>query len=82
MDVVLHLNNESELAVLEPLFQHMNLRYEKKAKPKERSEADRIALLARLNYWSSQIKGSSFGDAVEYQKEVRKDRPLPFRDEN
>ena len=82
MDVVLHLNNESELAALEPLFQHMNLKYEKKAKFKVLTEADQVALLARLNYWSSQIKGSSFGDAVEYQKEVRKDRPLPFRDEN
>lgn len=82
MDVLLHLNNEMDLAVLEPLFQHMNLRYEKKIKTKEKTEADRIALLARLNYWSSQIKGTSFGDAVEYQKEVRKDKPLPFRDEN
>ncbi len=80
MDVLVHLNNENDLAFLEQLFQNMNLKYEKKVKSTERSEADALALLARLNYWSSQIKVSSFGDAVEYQNEVREDRTLPFRD--
>lgn len=61
----------------------MQFQYIIKEKPSKRKKVDnsvREDVFAELNYLASQIKTNSYGDGVAYERDVRKDRPLRFRD--
>lgn len=47
---------------------------------KTRLQSDGQAMAAALKLISDSGKVSSFGDALEWQREVREDRPLPGRE--
>lgn len=85
MEVVVYLKDDSDLAILESLLNRLKLRFEKRnngtfQKP-QKEETEYQKNLKELQSLAAQIEGSSFGDPVEWQREMRKDRPLPFRDE-
>ena len=83
MELVVYLQDESDLAVIESLLNRLKLRFEKRngqtASPK--TDVEREKNLLELRYLAAQIKESTFGDPLEWQAETRKDRSLPFRDE-
>lgn len=41
---------------------------------------DREKKLLELRYLAAQIKQSSYGNPIEWQREIRQDRVLPFRE--
>lgn len=90
MELIIYLPDEKDLAILEPLLRRMDLRFEKKngqskaakqtATPeaKAKLEATRALLLKMLE---EGVDASCFGDPVEWQRQSRQDRPLPFREQ-
>jgi hypothetical protein len=85
MELVVYLKNDSDLAILESLLNRLKLRFEKRnngsfQEPKK-DETEYEKNLKELQNLAAQIEESSFGDPVEWQREMRKDRPLPFRNE-
>ncbi len=88
MELVIYLQDERDLAILEPLLRRLKLRFEKKKGPsnqthqtgtseaKEKLETARALLLKMLEEGTD---ASYFGDPVEWEREVRQDRLLPFR---
>ncbi|MFN4257118.1 MAG: hypothetical protein ACK4Q5_19120 [Saprospiraceae bacterium] len=88
MELVIYLKNESDLAVLEPLLRRLKLRFEKKngQQPAATSqpllpsklEAARARLLQM--HEDGTVDASYFGEPVEWQRSIREDKPLPFRD--
>jgi len=82
MELLVHLEKDSDLIQVEQLLAKLQVRYEKqdtKLSEKEYNTSDIEAIKKELRFLASKIKVSSFGDPVKFQRAVRKDRPLPFR---
>jgi hypothetical protein len=72
--------NDADLAVLEPLLHRLHITYIRKEEETQTvSLENKTALLAELKELASKITISSFGNPIEWQKETRMDRTLPFR---
>ncbi len=76
--VVLEIPNLHDFNLLLPLLQRLGIRITKTevdtSKPSE-SEMEKALRIIRQG-----CDMGTFGDALQYQMEVRKDRLLPFRD--
>ena len=84
MQLVLEIDRGRDLDVLIPLLERLQIRFitqndmadarpnTSKLTTAERKDALRIV--------AAGCDTSNFGDAVAYQKSIRSDRPLPFRD--
>lgn len=82
MELVVYLQDETDLAILESLLRRLKLRFEKR---KDNSSSlsvdnDREKKLLELRHLAAQIQESSYGDPIEWQREIRKDHVLPFRE--
>jgi hypothetical protein len=84
------LENQADLVVLSALFHRLNIPFERQsddslppAASKIEHSAEEKMLIAKAELNEIRKKGvdvSAFGDPVVWQRETRKDRPLPFRD--
>jgi len=75
--ITLEINNAEIENLICQLANKLNIKYTKKEVLKEND----TTLLDKMNELAGKIdEESSFGDASEYQREVRKDRKLPYRD--
>jgi hypothetical protein len=85
MELVVYLQDESDLAILESLLRRLKLRFEMRKGQipvlEPSADSEREKNLLELRRLAALIKHSSFGDPVEWQREVRKDRILPFRED-
>jgi hypothetical protein len=82
MELVVYLKDDSDLAIIENLLNRLKLRFEKRNNghiQAPKNDNDFQKNLKELRHLAAQIDQSSFGDPVEWQREERKDRPLPFR---
>lgn len=82
MELLVHLEKDSDLIQVEQLLVKLQVRYEKqdtKLSEKEYNTSDIEAIKKELRFLASKIKVSSFGDPVKFQRAVRKDKPLAFR---
>ncbi len=77
--VTLHIKQEADLEILLPLLDRLGITVQENNlfSKKKLSEEEYQKVLQTIQ---KGVEVSSFGDALEYQKEVRKDRKLPFRD--
>jgi hypothetical protein len=75
MELVIKSNDEESIQKIIDLARKLNLPVEKKATKVEGS-AKEEARQRFLNFETTEE--SSFGDAVEWQKQQREDRDLPF----
>ena len=83
MELVVYLQDESDLSILESLLRRLKLRFEKRKdtiSSLDVVDIDREKNLLELRQLAAQIKESSFGDPIEWQREIRQDRVLPFRE--
>ena len=84
IDLTVNIENDEDLALFKLLLDRLKISYHHgshyepatvKAKDYEKFTIELNALAGKKG------EVSSFGDAAEYQREVRKDRKMPFRDE-
>ncbi len=91
MELVVYIDNEQDLVILEPLLKRLKLRFEHKGdSEKAVSDTSQKAIealekldtakktLARMRQTGVDI--SPYGDPIEWQKTVRKDKALPYED--
>ena len=83
MELVVYIQDENDLVMIESLLQRLKLRFEKRKEQKPAIEPhnDYEKNLLELQQLAAQIKESSFGDPIEWQRHTRQDRILPFRDD-
>jgi hypothetical protein len=94
MELVVYLKNDSDLEVLAPLLTRMKLRFDARNGQKKQSKKAEIVLPkltplqkleeARAKLLQLHIDGvdaSYFGDPLEWQRETRRDKQLPFRED-
>ena len=82
MELLVHLEKDSDLIQVEQLLVKLQVRYEKqdtKLSEKEYNTSDIEAIKKELRFLASKIKVSSFGDPLKFQRSIRKDKPLAFR---
>jgi len=82
MELLVHLEKDSDLIQVEQLLAKLQVRYEKqdtKLSEKEYNTSDIEAIKKELRFLASKIKVSSFGDPLKFQRRIRKDKPLAFR---
>ncbi len=85
MELIVYLQNEEDLAVLEPLLKRLQLRFERKSVEsnpslslaEQKLEAARVQLREMLQVG---VDVSTYGDPIEWQRETRADNTLPLRD--
>ncbi|MFN0035213.1 MAG: hypothetical protein ACKVUS_09105 [Saprospiraceae bacterium] len=75
--LVLEIPRQSVLDTLLPLLKQLGIRFTKIESPATKQKTD-LAEAIRIVQMGCEM--SSFGDALQYQIETRKDRDLPFRD--
>ena len=90
VELVIYLKNEKDFAVLEPLLKRMKIRFERKNGPKKAISNAKQPSTAQQNLESARAKllqmlkegvdVSSYGDPIQWQREVQQDNRLPFRD--
>lgn len=74
--LMLEIQNQGDLDALLPLLRRLHIKFSKlETRDKQ---ADEIAEAIRIVRQGCDM--SNFGDALEYQKEIRKERPMPFHD--
>ncbi len=73
--------NDTDLSIIEPLLNRLKIAYATKEGQKKQLVESNTSFLKELNQLAEKITISSFGDPVEWQKEVRQDRQLAFREE-
>ena len=76
--IIFDINNAATEEFVKQFALRMNIPFHEKKvddKPKQESES----LLETLRSMSIPASQSSFGDASEWQREIRKDRKLPYR---
>jgi hypothetical protein len=79
--VELKITNPKDWAIIQPLLKRLKISFTQKETPSVNGQKGaRDEVLETLLHLAEQIDVSSYGDPVEYQREVRKDRPQPFRD--
>ena len=71
--IVLDIPNDNDLQTLIPLFQRLGISFASEKKIDIKAKA--------LEIVKAGCDMSNFGDALAYQREVRQDRVLPFRNE-
>jgi hypothetical protein len=71
--LVLDIPNEGDIQTLIPLFQRLGIRFF--------SESEKTIEMSAIEIIKAGCDMSNFGDAAEYQRDVREDRTLPFRNE-
>jgi hypothetical protein len=76
MELIIKSNNESSIAKIIALARKLNVTVEQKEVPDQRKINKEELKKSILNFKAS--GPSSFGDAAEWQREMRKDRDLPF----
>jgi hypothetical protein len=74
--IVLDIPNESDLEALLPLLRRLRITVAKM----DHIEKEKPDIEAALEIVGAGCDMSSFGDALAWQKESRKDRQLPYRD--
>ena len=82
MELLVHLEKDSDLIQVEQLLVKLQVRYEKqdtKLSEKEYNTSDIEAIKKELRFLASKIKVSSFCDPLKFQRRIRKDKPLAFR---
>ena len=82
MELVVYLQDEGDLLIVESLLRRLKLRFEKRPNevtPIGVSDNNREKNLLELRFLAAQIKESSFGNPIEWQREMREDRVLPYR---
>lgn len=75
MELILKTNNENSIAKIIALAKKLNVTVEQRTIVENKKEREEI-IKRILNYKSTEP--SSFGDAVEWQRDERNDRGLPF----
>lgn len=90
MELVVYIKNEQELVALERLLTKMKLRFEHKKSKMEEAESPKQSLSAEQKLEAARIRllqmrkagvdVSSYGDPIQWQRDIRKDSTLPFRD--
>ncbi|MFP5039626.1 hypothetical protein [Parasediminibacterium sp. JCM 36343] len=83
--LIVDIENKEDLDVLIPLMNERKIHWRSSKIRTGTSYTPPSALdydkfMQELNALGGKDNCSSFGDAAEYQREVRKDRKLPFRD--
>jgi hypothetical protein len=77
--------NDADLSIIEPLLNRLRIAYARKEEQtvslKNGNSKILVARKKLLAMVEDGLNTSSFGDPVEYQKEVRKDKILAFREE-
>ncbi len=74
--LVLEIPNQNDLEVLLPLLRRLRIRF---SNPKASSlKEDELEEAIRIIQQGCDM--STFGDALDYQIETRRERSLPFRD--
>ncbi len=76
MQIVLDIPNESDLDALLPLLKRLHI----SVSTLNGGEKPKLELEEALKVVRAGCDMKSFGDALTWQKEVRRDRELPFRD--
>ncbi|MEI6409492.1 MAG: hypothetical protein WCR52_08920 [Bacteroidota bacterium] len=74
--LILEIPGQKTLDALLPLLKYLKIRFTKIESPTD-NESE---LAEAIKIVSMGCDMSTFGDALEYQIETRKDRNLPFRD--
>jgi hypothetical protein len=84
MQLVLDIQRNSDLDLLLPLLNRLQIRFATQndavGGTVTRSKLTVAERAAALRVITEGCDVSNFGDAVAYQKEIRTDRSLPFRD--
>ena len=75
MELVLKSNNEQSIAKIIALAKKLDVTIEKKA---IKADKENKAIKERILNFKASTISSSFGDALDWQKEQREDRNLPF----
>ena len=74
--LMLEIRNQSDLEALLPLLRRLRIKFSKlETRDKQ---ADDIAEAIQIVQKGCDM--GNFGDALEYQREIRKERSMPFRD--
>ncbi len=89
MELVIYLKDEQDLRILEPLLKRMKLRFEKKnglstpKKAQQKSAKEKNLEAARtllLKMHQDGVDASYYGAPSDWQREIRTESTLPFRD--
>lgn len=90
MELVVYIKNEQDLVALERLLTKMKLRFEHKKSKIEEAENAKQSLSAEQKLEAARtrliqmrkagVDVSSYGDPIQWQRDVRQDTILPFRD--
>ena len=76
MELILKSNNAQSIAKIIALANKLNVVVEKKAVDADKSTKEELK--KKILEFKAESTTSSFGDALEWQKEQREDRDLPF----
>lgn len=73
--LMLEIRNQGDLDALLPLLRRLQIKFSKlETRDKQTDE-----IAAAIKIVREGCDMSNFGDALDYQKEVRTERPMPFR---
>ncbi len=73
-ELVLKIEDQNDLHLLLNLVKRLGISVQQKTITTEKTELEKLQAIIKKG-----VPHSSFGDAAEYQREVRQDRKLPYR---
>ena len=73
--LILDVKDSNDLQLLLNLVKRLGISVKQKTIATEKTELEKLQAIIDKG-----VPHSSFGDAAEYQREIRKDRKLPYRD--
>ena len=79
MLIELEVNNDHDIELILNLARRLRIPYRQTTAATEKKSVDQTERIQRILMFR-QSKPSSFGDASEWQRKERKDRDMPFSD--
>ncbi len=79
MDLTIEVNNEDDEKLLRQLVERMGLKIKSSSKSSSRKIKSSSAAYSLLKEMSKKVQEPSFGDAIEWQKNARSEKPLMGR---
>jgi len=79
MTIQLEISNPQDAELILGLAKRLNIPFKQSAKKVVAEKSEREKAMERIRNFKAQTT-SSFGDALEWQRNEREDRPLPFNE--
>ena len=81
LKIELKIKNTSDWAILQPLLERLKIRFTQKNEVPKQTIESPLSTLDKLNRLLDEgVDASYYGDPIAFQRDVRQESVLPFRD--